>query len=108
MDPAQIAALVGTALGAAASAYLAAKRRVGRDHAAQLAVLRRQVAEIRDRKQPTLSDERVREIVEHALREYVTVEEFRAYAELDGERRDKLIEKVGELRGTLAEVARRR
>lgn len=108
MDLIQIATLAGVALGSAISTYQVSKKRVGREHTAQLAVLRRQVAELRERKLPTLSDERVREIVESALKDYVTMEEFNAYASLDSERRGLLIEKIGELKGTVAALLQRR
>lgn len=108
MDFAEIAILVGTAIGSAVSTYQVAKKKVGKEHTAQLAVLRRQVEGLRERKMPTLSDERVREIIESALKDYVTMEEFSSYASLDSERRGLLIEKIGELKGTVAALLQRR
>jgi hypothetical protein len=109
VDFAELAILVGTALGSAISTYQVAKKRVGKDHTAQLAFLRRQITELREKKQqPTLSDERIREILDRTLKDYVTTEEFDVYTRMDTERRERLIEGIGELRGTVAALRDRR
>lgn len=108
MDAAQIATLLGAAVGSAASAYFAAKRRVSHEQAREIKALQKKIDALEERRSATLTDERIREVAESAMRDYVTVEEFRAYAQLDGSKRDSLLEKIGELRGIVAELPRRR
>jgi len=50
----------------------------------------------------------VRDALERRFLEYLRVEEFDAYTKLDSERREKLIEGFGELRGQLAVMLKHR
>jgi hypothetical protein len=90
------------------STYFTTKARVSRENKRDLKLLREEMKKLEDKRLPTLSDERVREIVEHALKDYLTVEEFTAYTNLDSDRRERLIDKIGELKGTVAALLQRR
>lgn len=114
----ELFAMIGASVGSGASAYVASRRSKSKGESAQIRKLFSRVDELRvavDARpsMATLSDERVREIVdqrtaekfreiERELQSCVSMEEFHAYVNVDGERREKLIEKIGELSGKVS------
>jgi hypothetical protein len=117
VDPVQLATTVGTALGAAYGAYrltrYKAEKQRAEDAASMLKRLATSEADVAALKasverfnraltelQETSMDG-VDHAIEQALRGFVTLEEFRAYGHIDGDKRERMIEKMGELSGAV-------